>query len=167
MYLQLLSEAIAEEKGEPPPPRPAECLTDLRLDAHIPEEYIENLSLRLDVYRKIAALNNDAESLDLTDELTDRFGPPPPSIQGLITVALLRNLAGKLGVKEITDKNGVLFFYLSTATLEQIQSVARRFKGRVTVDGSEKPYLAVKMLDGEDSVAVMKEVLERFGEATA
>ncbi|MDE6746444.1 MAG: transcription-repair coupling factor, partial [Oscillospiraceae bacterium] len=159
MYLQLLNEAIAEEKGEAPPPKPEDCLIDIQIEAHIPDDYIESLAGRLDMYRKIAALRTDEDSLDLTDELIDRYGDPPKAIQGLITVALTRNMASELTITEITQRNGIMFFYLKSAELEQIQALTAAYKGRVTVNGGEKAYIAVKMKN-EKPLDLMREVID-------
>ena len=88
MYLQLLNEAIAEEKGEPIQ-KTAECVVDVQMEAHIPETYIESLSQRLDIYRKIAAITTEEDQSELLDELIDRYGEPPKAILGLLTVALM------------------------------------------------------------------------------
>lgn len=161
MYLQLLNEAIAEETGQPVPRAPEECLIDLQIEAHIPDDYIESLSGRLDAYRKIAAVSTKAESLDLLDEFIDRYGDPPKAIQGLITVALTRNLAGKAGIKEITQRKDVLMIYVSSATMEQIQALVAEFKGRVSVNGSsEKPYIAIKLTPADKPVDVMQRAVE-------
>ncbi|MCD7731076.1 MAG: transcription-repair coupling factor [Oscillospiraceae bacterium] len=159
MYLQLLSEAIAEEKGEMPPHRPEECLIDLQIEAHIPESYVESLSARLDIYRKIAGLQTKEDSMDLIDELIDRYGDPPKAIQGLITVALLRNMAGSMGITEVTQRNGMMLFYVKTAAMEQIQALVKAFKGRVTVNGSEKPYIAVKIAKEDRPAELMESVI--------
>ena len=160
MYIQLLNEAIAESKGELPPQRPGECVVDVHLDAHIPETYIESLSARLDIYRKIARLQTNEDSLELIDELIDRFGDPPRSVQGLITVALLRNKASSMGITEIRCRNDMLYFYISSATLEQIQAVVAEYKGRVTVNGSEKPFIAVKLKPSDKQLEVMETVVD-------
>lgn len=160
MYIQLLNEAIAESKGELPPQRPGECVVDVRLDAHIPETYIESLSARLDIYRKIARLQTNEDSLELIDELIDRFGDPPRSVQGLITVALLRNKASSMGITEIRCRNDMLYFYINSASLEQIQAVVAEYKGRVTVNGSEKPFIAVKLKPSDKQLDVMETVVD-------
>lgn len=159
MYLQLLNEAIAEEKGEIPPAKPEDCLIDIQTDAHIPDDYIESLSGRIDIYRKIAALRTNEDSIDLIDELIDRYGDPPKAIQGLINVSLIRNMAGELTITEISQRNGIMFFYLKTADMEQIQALTSAFKGRVTVNGGEKAYIAVKMKD-EKPTELMQSVIE-------
>ena len=159
MYLQLLGEAIAEEKGEPIPAKPEDCLIDIQTDAHIPDDYIESLAGRLDIYRKIASLRSTEDSMDLIDELIDRYGDPPKAIQGLINVALIRNMASELTITEISQKNGIMFFYLKSADMEQIQALTSAFKGRVTVNGGEKAYIAVKMRD-EKPMDIMQTVIE-------
>ncbi len=74
-----------------------ECLVDLQVQAHIPESYIDSLSLRLDVYRRIAEVETQEDAMDVLDELIDRFGEPPASVKGLLDVALLRNTAARPG----------------------------------------------------------------------
>lgn len=159
MYLQLLNEAIAEEKGEILPSKPEDCLIDIQIEAHIPDNYIESLAGRLDVYRKIASLRTNEDSMDLIDELIDRYGDPPKAIQGLISVALIRNMASDLTITEISQKNGIMFFYLKAADMEQIQALTAVYKGRVTVNGGEKAYIAVKM-NGDKPIELMQGVID-------
>jgi transcription-repair coupling factor (superfamily II helicase) len=160
MYLQLLSEAIAEEKGEAPPRTPEECLVDVQIEAHIPENYIENLSQRLDVYRKIAGISTKEESMELVDELIDRYGEPPKAIIGLINVALLRNTASSLGISEISQKGENLLFYIKNPSIEQISRLSAAFKGRVLFNNLNKPYISVKLAPKEKAVDLMQAVLD-------
>ena len=110
LYLQLLNEAIAEQKGVAPPPSPEDCLIDIMIDAFIPETYIESDMLRIDAYRRIASIVSVEDSRDVIDEFIDRFGDPPKPVMGLINVALVRNSAAALGVKEITQKGSKAVF---------------------------------------------------------
>ena len=159
MYLRLLTEAIAEQKGEAPPKAPEDCLVDISIDAYIPEDYIEDLSLRIDAYRKIAQIANVADSEDVIDELIDRFGDPPKSVTGLIDVALLRNMASKNGIKEISQKGDFIYFYIREANIPAIMSVSRAYKGRVRVDGTENGFISVKLTKNEAPIKLMKGVL--------
>lgn len=77
MYLKMLSEAVAVAKGEKPEVQNTECLVDIRIGAHIPEDYIESLPQRIDIYKKIASVENEKDASDIIDELIDRFGTPP------------------------------------------------------------------------------------------
>ena len=159
MYLRLLSEAVAEKQGKAPDTlATAECLVDLQLEAHIPEDYIENLSQRIDVYRKIASIKTEADSLDLIDELIDRFGEPPQSVKGLIDIALLRNTAAQFGFKEINQKTDALHLIPERLDLNLAGALAARMKGRVLVNAGTSPYLSVK-LKGQDSLSCLREVM--------
>ena len=89
MYIKLLEQAISEEKGEiTEQTEEKDCLIDLPIDAHIPEDYIESVPQRLQIYRRIADIKTDDDASDVIDELVDRFGDPPASVEGLIRIAL-------------------------------------------------------------------------------
>lgn len=144
MYLKLLSEAVAEEKGEKPEKVP-ECLIDIQIDAHIPENYIASLNQRLDVYRKIMFVDKDEDKFDMIDELIDRYGEPPKSVLGLIEVSLLRNKAARLGITEISQKNAQMYFYTEYLEIQQIEALSAAYKGKITFNGFGKSYVSVKI----------------------
>ncbi|MCI5752336.1 MAG: transcription-repair coupling factor [Oscillospiraceae bacterium] len=157
MYLQLLSEALAEMKGEAPPHTPEECLVDLQIEAHIPDDYITSLSGRLEAYHKIAQVRTKEDSMDLIDEFIDRYGDPPRAIEGLITVALVRNMASEIGITEISQRSGMMIFVIKNAELEQIQALVAVYRSRVTVNGSaDKPYIGIKLNKNEKKVDLMQ-----------
>lgn len=159
MYLRLLSEAIAEEKGETPERIP-ECLVDIQIDAHIPEKYIESLNQRIDIYRKIILVSQDEDKSDLIDELIDRYGEPPKSVVGLIDVSLLRNKAAHLGITEISQKNGSMYFYTEYLNMEQVAALSAAYKGKVTFNGAGKSYAAVKISPTVKPFDMMRDVVE-------
>lgn len=163
MYLRLLSEAVAESKGEPIQ-KNSECQVDIPVAAHIPEDYIESLALRLDVYKKIAAITNETESTDVLDELIDRFGDPPKTVEGLVDVALVRNRAAALGIREISQRNGQMLFYFDHIDPVIAATVAGKLKGRVLVNAGEKPYISVRMINEKDSISIIRETLDAADE---
>lgn len=163
MYLRLLNEAVAEAKGEPIQ-QTAECVVDIQIDAHIPEQYMESLSQRLDMYRKIAAVQTDEDEMDLVDELIDRYGEPPREVTGLIAVSRLRNTAAQLGITEISQRAGNMLFYLENPTAQMIAKLSERYRGRVTFASVGKSYLGVR-LDGDKPLDLMREVLQILKDA--
>ena len=165
MYLQLLTEAIAEQKGEAIPRAPEDCLIDITIDAFIPESYIEDLKLRIEAYRRIAAIMNGEDSEDVIDELIDRYGEPPKSVVGLIDVAMLRNLASKLGIKEITQRKDNIVFYIRETQVGPIMALTSKYKGRILVNGSSESYVSVRLLPKQEPIALMKEVLSTMEKA--
>ena len=159
MYLKLLSEAVAEERGEKPE-KVSECLIDVQIDAHIPENYISSLNQRIDVYRKIMTINTSEDKADLIDELIDRYGEPPQSVIGLIEISLLRNKAGHLGITEISQKNGSIYFYTQYLSFEQITALSSRYKGKITFNGSGKSYVSVKILPQTKTFDMIRETVD-------
>ncbi|MBR4549788.1 MAG: transcription-repair coupling factor, partial [Oscillospiraceae bacterium] len=146
MYMKLLSEAVLEARGIPVPPR-AECSADLAVAANIPERYIPSSEQRMDIYRRIALIRTEEEADDLTDELIDRFGEPPPGVNALIHVALLRGEAGRAGVTDIAQKQGSLRFTLEDFDMARVSALYARpeYKGRLRVEAGSKPCLSLRI----------------------
>lgn len=158
MYIRLLTEAIAEEKGEPVK-KAADCAVDIQIDAHIPENYIESLAQRLDIYKKIAAVQNEEDKMEMIDELIDRYGDPPKSVEGLINASLLRNTAASLGITEIQQRKDNMIFYIERPSPEQIDAISSAYKGRVAFNCLSKPYISVKLDRGQKPERLMESVL--------
>src|SRR5260370_42500643 len=72
----MIGEAVHEMKGDGPAER-AEVRVELPVDAHIPHGYVAGERLRLEAYTAIAAIQSDQDIIAVTEELTDRYGPPP------------------------------------------------------------------------------------------
>ena len=100
LYCKMLAEAVQEAKGIAPA-EAFETTIDLNVSAYIPDSYISNESLKLDTYKRIAAIENKEEYEDMTEELTDRFGEPPKNVQNLLAVAELKALAHCAYVTEL------------------------------------------------------------------
>lgn len=160
MYLKLLSEAVQEEKGERrPEAEEKECLIDLPVDAHIPETYIESTPQRLAVYKKIAQIKTEDDVSDVYDELIDRFGEPPASVQGLVEIALLRNMAMKSDIYEIGEKNGSVLLYVNEIDMKKVAALNGAMKRRILVSAGNKPYIAVKKTGVMTSLDTLREAL--------
>ncbi len=161
MYLKLLSEAVSAEKGETAAST-VECLVDLPISAHIPDSYISENAQRLEIYRRIADIRTVEDSMDVFDELIDRFGEPPAAVQGLVDVALLRNMAAALGIREIKQQENALLLYPETLDMELGMRMNAALKGRVMISAGGKPYYAVKIdrTGGKDGLDTLREALE-------
>jgi len=161
MYLKMLNEAIAEEKGEPV--KAPACTVDIQVEAHIPEQYITSMTSRLEIYRRIALVETPDDRADIIDELIDRFGEPPKSLVNLIDAALLRNTAGRLGITEIAQKRGALFFYITTPNANQLSALMRAYYDRIAFNDRTAPYfVAVRLKKGELAVDLMRAVIDIF-----
>lgn len=104
LYVQMLERAVAERKGQAVAPERRVTL-NLGLDVRIPPEYIDSENLRLRIYKRIAGISTEAQRDEVRRELTDRFGPPPPSIETLLDYSVLKAIAEKLLVASIDRRN--------------------------------------------------------------
>ena len=151
MYLQLLEEAVLEERGEAPK-KAAECSADLTVSANIPERYVPAAEQRMDLYRRIAAIRNSGDADDVLDELTDRYGEPPKSVLALLDVALLRAAAVAAGVTDISQKGSTVQFRLGAVEPRSVSAVCglAKYRGRLLFSAGETPYLALRLKKGEN-----------------
>lgn len=162
MYLRLLSDAISAKKGEPISAKNFECAIDIAVDAHIPEEYIADLSNRIDIYRKIASIATNEDALDVTDELIDRFGDPSAPVISLIDVALLRNTLAGFGFSEIKQKPSGLMLATPSLDMGMCEKLISALKSRVLVNAGQKPYIMVKPPFNKktDPIPLLREVVQ-------
>ena len=159
MYMKLLSEAVTEEKGIQQKIMARECLIDIRIDAHIPENYIESLPQRLSIYKRIADIKNPEDASDVIDELIDRFGDVPKSVEGLVKVALLRNMAAANGIYEIGQKNNSLLLYVDEIDMNKVALLVRGMRGRILVSKGPKSYITVKKEASQSPLDALEEAL--------
>jgi transcription-repair coupling factor (superfamily II helicase) len=101
LYVQMVSEAVAELKGEEIR-LPAEIKLDLPIDANLPKDYVSREDLRLEAYRRLATVTTADEVEDIRSEWLDRYGPIPPPAEALLRVGQLRAECARLGLREVT-----------------------------------------------------------------
>jgi transcription-repair coupling factor (superfamily II helicase) len=100
LYCQMVTEAVAEMKGEPVV-EPTEIKLDVPIDAYLPADYVAKGELRLEAYRRLAAVTTQAEVDDIRVEWVDRYGPLPEPAEALLTVGSLRAECHRLGVVDV------------------------------------------------------------------
>ena len=163
MYLKLLEEAVLEERGEKPE-RPTECAADLSVAASIPDRYVPSPEQRMDLYRRIAAIRSEADADDVMDELIDRYGDPPRTVNNLISVALLRADAARNGISQIDQKGANLNFYLDQFDLQRVSALCglEKYRSRLLFSAGERPYLALRLKKGEDALKFGRRLVEDY-----
>ncbi len=106
MYMKLLEQTIKELKGEEIEDE-VRANVNLRVDLRIDETYIPDMNQRLTIYRRMAGVRSEAELARLIEEVRDRYGPTPSSIENLAEYAFIRVLADRVGIESI-DREGQL-----------------------------------------------------------
>ena len=161
LYLQLLSEATAELKGETVIRR-TDCTADLLVSAGLPQSYVSDAATRVDLYRRIAQISNLEDYSDMQDELIDRFGDPPKAACVLLDIALLRADATRGGIYEITQKNGSLLLFFRPEALEWASNCCAQpaLRGRIFLSAGEKPYVTLKLRPTDDPLAQARMLID-------
>lgn len=161
MYIRLLSEAVSIKKGEKLNTKTFECNIDIRISAHIPDEYISEGYTRIDIYKKISSINSLDDKFDIIDELIDRFGELPQSVVSLIEVGYLRNMLSNFGFIEINQKpNGIVL-----VPVEINMSIAERMVKELDYDvlfnAGQKPYFIIKPKSAKsvEPISILQDVV--------
>ena len=123
MYVKLLEETIAELKGEDLVDD-VRATVNLKVDLRIDEQYVPDMNQRLGVYRKIAAVRTEDELDREVEEVRDRYGPLPVSVENLVTYARIRVLSDRLRVETI-DREGhaVVLKFRQDASVDPVRLV--------------------------------------------
>jgi len=105
LYQHMLEEAVATARaaagGEAPPEERWSPTISLGTSVLIPEDYVRDLDVRLTLYRRVAALEDQAGIDAFIDELTDRFGPPPASVRHLLEIMAIKQLCRRSGIERV------------------------------------------------------------------
>ncbi len=101
LYCQLVTEAVGELTGEVPV-EPVEIALDLPVDANLPADYVTRDDVRMEAYRRLAAVTEPGDVDDVRAEWEDRYGTPPPPAEALLAAARLRAECVRLGITSVT-----------------------------------------------------------------
>ena len=146
LYCKMLNDAVRTLKGES---RAVDFTTtvELEADAFIPPAYIVNEQQKLDIYKRIAGVENAAESADMKEELLDRFGEVPRCVDNLLRIALIRVKAHSLYVTEIKGRDGELKLLLRPDALlrvENIPELLHQYGSPLTFTAKGTPYFLLR-----------------------
>lgn len=161
LYCKMLEEAVERAKGKEPLPQAEETAFSLPISAIIPERYIENEVLRLQMYKKIAVIESDEDEMEITDELLDRFGDIPKETVNLIKISKIRSMAGKLGIKEIMQQGYKIIFKLwdnIKLSESMMAGLIEAYGERLMINGGKDPYIRLT-IGREEPVKAMEAFL--------
>ena len=167
----MLNEAVLALKGETTEEESFETVVDCDIDAFIPDGYIKNEYLKLDVYKRISAIENEEEYMDMQDELIDRFGDIPGPVENLLKVAELKAAAHRAYVTEVAvNRQEIRMELYPKAKLDVsgIPGLIGEYKNTLRFVQGEKPMMFYqdKRNKNKDCGPMMekaREILERLG----
>ena len=168
LYTQMLERAVREMKGEAAPEE-AETQLNLGLNIRIPADYVPEENQRLQMYKRVARVETESQLGDVTAEMQDRYGPPPPAVRNLLDYASLKLLCMKVGVNAIERKRDVVtlkFQQNAAVDPEQLARFVSAQRGaQFTPDGMLK--FALKATAAEEVLRALRTILEQLTSAEA
>lgn len=165
-YMKLLEEVVAEVKGEPVV-REVRTSMEVDLNAHVPTDYIGELSQRMDFYQRMASVSGRAERVSLERELKDVYGAVPASVVNLLDLAELKAVASKIGASEVTIKKKLFamkFASMDRLGHEGIQYALKLFGKKTMLAVSEDGSVMIKFDFPSKSVHYVLTAMKAFCE---
>lgn len=161
LYCKLLNQAVLTEKGELPETARPSTQVDCDIDAYIPDNYIADESQKLDIYKRISAIQNEEDYMDMQDELLDRFGELPKQVQNLLTIAALKALAHRCCVRELNVGRGEYRIFFSPDAdiqAERIPELVSLCRGQLSFSGGQNPLLHFRSVNRREPWSVEKTI---------
>jgi transcription-repair coupling factor (superfamily II helicase) len=152
LYTKLLEGTIEELKGKKDKKK-IEVEIDLNLDAYIPDDYIKYEARKIEIYKKIKSIENEADALDTIDELIDRFGEPPLEVMRLVNTARLKFLALELNIDLIKEDSGKIkcqFIKAEVVDGSKLVEFSKKYRRKIKIKSAKKPQLFIKIDDPDN-----------------
>ena len=143
LYVKMIDETVRKMRGDVTQ-GDIQTRVELRLDAYLPGSYVPSDKQRIDVYKKIAQIDSEDSRNDLIEELIDRFGDPTRPVMNLIDIAHLKGLSSRIGVENISLKQGKLAFrFAAAAQIDPMKllKLLEKYKRRMTLAATTPPSL--------------------------
>jgi transcription-repair coupling factor (superfamily II helicase) len=160
-YMSLLERSIKELKGEKTEEIKSEI--NLKVDIRIPEDYLPQINLRLDLYKRVSSIEAMEETEEIRAEMMDRYGHLPLSVENLLRYGIVKYLAQQIRAQTI-DRIGhkivIKFFPSSDANLARMTQMLDLYDGSITPQGVMSLKLKV---EGEaeimnETILILKEL---------
>ena len=164
MYCHLLDEAVKKLRGEEVE-EDFETMVDLNINAYIPPFYIQNEEQKLEAYKKISHVTNTDEYFDIQEELEDRYGTMPKSVNMLLKIVVLKARAHAQQIVSIVEKQGnIVVSFKGDAKLDPKKitgAIVKRPK-RYLFTSATNPYVTIKTNERDklDQITYVKEFLD-------
>ncbi|MCC4263903.1 transcription-repair coupling factor [Oceanimonas baumannii] len=169
LYMEMLEQAVkALQSGKEPTLDKllnSQADIELRLPALLPDDYIPDVNMRLSMYKRIAAAENDAALRELQVELIDRFGLLPEPGKNLIALSALKSKASELGIEKIDagPQGGTINFGQDAKVdpgylVSLLQSQPRIYK----MEGPTKLRFAIPSNDAKARLSLVGDMLNEF-----
>ena len=165
LYCKMLNQAVLALKGETLEEDSYDTVVECDIDAYIPGRYIKNEYQKLDIYKRISAIETEEEYMDMQDELMDRFGDIPRSVENLLKIASIRALAHQAYVTEVVinrQEVRLTMYQKAKLQVEKIPDMVRSYKGDLKLVPGDVPsfHYIDRRNKTQDSLEMMEKAEE-------
>ncbi len=157
LYVKMIEDTVREMRGDASL-GDIETRVDVKVDAYLPGEYVQDDLLRVEMYKKIASIHDRDSREDLIEELIDRFGDPKRPVMNLVEIASLKALCSKIGVDYVSVKGDELWMRFSISAnidLMRVLLAIRKQPECLRMQGGNPPTL-VYFKRGKDAETLLK-----------
>lgn len=148
LYCKMLNEAVRALKGEEVSEEEFDTTVDVDLDAYIPATYIKSEFQKLDMYKRVAGIENEEEFLDMQEELTDRFGDLPGPVNNLLNIAFLKAIAHQAQITQVIHKGNsvkLVMYDKAKVDINKIPGLLESHKGKLKFIPEATPYFTYSL----------------------
>lgn len=164
LYCKMLNEAVLRLKGEIKEEEDFETVVDLQMNAFIPSYYVKNEYQKLELYKRISEILTEDEYEEIADELIDRFGDMPASVDNLLKIALLRAKAHRaylLGIEQKQDRVTFKMNPRANVDVDKIPALLDKYRNEIKFQAGETPSFILNLtrVKRKDRFAMISEVV--------
>lgn len=164
LYCRMLEDTIKLIKGDIEK-EPIEAVMDVKVDAYIPDKYIDDEVQKIEIYKKIAAIGSFDDLMDIKEELEDRFSTIPDPVYNLMNIAYIRSMAKNFGIEEIREKGQEVVFQFDSRDSfndKLMKAIMKKYNKNIIFKLGEKPAFGFKLqtINREDMLGIFKNLME-------
>ncbi|MGH4121836.1 MAG: transcription-repair coupling factor [Clostridium sp.] len=164
LYCRMLEDTVKKIRGDVEV-EPIETSVEIKIDAYIPSTYIEDESQKIEIYKKIAAIDCHEDMLDIQEEIEDRFSDIPPSVVSLMDIAYLRCISKQVGIIEIKEeKEEIVLQFDSSERINGalVKALVSKYNRSIVFKLGTKPAFAYKYknLNKEEILSNLIEIVK-------
>jgi transcription-repair coupling factor (superfamily II helicase) len=148
LYCKMLNDAVKSMKGEETEEETFETTVDMDMDAFIPSTYIKNEVRKLDIYKRIAEIENEEEMMDMQEELTDRFGDLPSAVNNLLNIALIKAICHSLYIVGLVHKEHevkIMMYPKAKLAVEKLPELLLKYQNSLKLIPQSTPYFVYRL----------------------
>ena len=167
LYVKFLQEAVSKASGkEIKENKSNDVYIDIKVDAYIPNSYISDQSQKIEIYKRIAKIENSHDYDILVEDLIDIYGDIPIMVDNIMYVSLIKSLASKTGFKEIREKNSSINLFFDNRDLfsiEELKEISENYKSEMKINLSTNPSFIlpaskIKLLDTYEFLNTIRKI---------